>query len=219
MSLRGRRVGDERTRETAAQKQRRVWDRYAPDYDRQIATLERLAFGGCREWLGVRSRGRVLDVAVGTGRNFPHYPADTALTGIDLSPRMLALARRRANDLELTVDLREADAERLPFADGSFDTVVCALSLCNIPDPAKAIGEMRRVLTPSGTLLLLDHVGSSWPPVYAAQWLVERLTVRTAGEHFTRRPLPLVGAAGFTVVERVRRKAGTVELVRAVSPT
>lgn len=202
--------------ETPAQKQRRVWDEYAPHYDRQIRSLERLAFAGCREWLGRRSRGRVLEVAVGTGRSLPFYPDRVRLTGVDLSPRMLEQARVRAAELGRDVELREADAERLPFADASFDTVVCALSLCNIPDRARALGEMRRVLAPSGGLLLLDHVGSTWPPVFAVQWLVERVTIRTAGEHFTRRSLPLVEAAGFTVVEHARRKAGTVELVHAV---
>jgi ubiquinone/menaquinone biosynthesis C-methylase UbiE len=203
--------------ETPTQKQRRVWDRYATDYDRQITFLERLALSGCREWVGGRSRGRILDVAIGTGRSLPHYPGGVSVTGVDLSPQMLDVARRRADELGLTVDLREADAERLPFADGSFDTVVCALALCNIPDPARAVSEMRRVLAPSGTLLLLDHVGSAWPPIYATQWLVERLTIRTAGEHFTRRSVPLLEAAGFTVAERVRRKAGIIELLRAVA--
>src|SRR6266498_831467 len=64
-----------------------------------------------------------------------------------------------------------------------------------------AIGEMNRVLVPGGRLLLLDHIGSTWPPIQAAQWLLERLTIRAAGEHFTRRQLPLVRAAGFEVVE------------------
>jgi hypothetical protein len=56
---------------------------------------------------------------------------------------------------------------------------------------------MNRVLVPGGRLLLLDHIGSTWPPVYAAKWLLERITIRAAGEHFTRRQLPLVQAAGF----------------------
>jgi len=196
----------------------RVWEKIAPSYDKQMAFSEKVQFGGGRQWLGARAQGRVLEVAIGTGLNLPHYPADVTVTGIELSPAMLAIAEQRAADLGLDVDLRAGDAERLPFADESFDTAVCALSLCTIPDPGGAIAEMRRVLVPGGRLLLLDHVGSTWPPIYAAQWLVERLTIRAAGEHFTRRQLPLVQAAGFDVVEVERLKAGTVERVLARKP-
>jgi ubiquinone/menaquinone biosynthesis C-methylase UbiE len=203
--------------ETPTARQRRVWDKTAPAYDRQMAFFERIQVGGGREWLGARARGRVLEVAIGTGRNLPYYPADVTITGIELSPAMLAIARTRAADLGREVDLREGDAEHLPFADASFDTATCALSLCTIPDPAAAIGEMKRVLVPGGRLLLLDHIGSTWPPIYAAQWLVERFTRRN-GEYFTRRPLPLVQAAGFEIVQTERLKAGSVERVFARKP-
>jgi ubiquinone/menaquinone biosynthesis C-methylase UbiE len=193
----------------------RVWEKAAPSYDRQIAFFEKLQFGGGREWLGARVRGRILDVAIGTGLNLPHYPAETIVIGIDLSPAMLAIARQRAADLGRTVDLRTGDAAHLPFDDDSFDTVVCALGLCTIPDPIAAIQEMSRVLVTGGRLLLLDHIRSTWPPIYAAQWLLERITIRTAGEHFTRRQLPLVKAAGFEIVQVKRLKAGTVERVFA----
>ncbi|WP_433349335.1 class I SAM-dependent methyltransferase [Micromonospora sp. CA-111912] len=199
-------------------KARRVWDKAAPSYDRQIALLEKLQFGGGREWLGARARGRILDVAVGTGRNLPHYPPGATITGIELSPAMLTIARQQAIDLGRAVDLHEGDAERMPFAGGSFDTAVCALSLCTIPDPAAAIREMHRVLVPGGRLLLLDHIASTWPPVYAAQWLLERITVPSAGEHFTRRQLPLVRAVGFDIVEVERLKAGSVERIHAIKP-
>jgi ubiquinone/menaquinone biosynthesis C-methylase UbiE len=207
-----------RTCQTPAARQKRVWDKTAPGYDRQIAFFEKTWFAGGREWLGERARGRVLEVAIGTGRNLPCYPADATITGIELSPAMLAIARQRAAGLGRDVDLREGDAEHLPFGDASFDTAVCALSLCTIPSPVAAVGEMRRVLVPGGRLLLLDHTGSTWPPVYAAQWLVERITIRAAGEHFTRRQLPLVKAAGFQIVETERLKAGTVERIHAVKP-
>ncbi|NUR70420.1 MAG: methyltransferase domain-containing protein [Hamadaea sp.] len=201
--------------ETPTARQKRVWDKSAPSYDRQIAFFERIWFTGSREWLGDRATGRVLEVAIGTGRNLPFYRPEVTVTGIELSPQMLAYARRRAADLGLSADLREGDAEHLPFGDASFDTVVCAFSLCTIPNPAAAIAEMRRVLRPGGELLLVDHIGSSWPPVRAGQWLLERITVSAAGEHFTRRQLPLVRAAGFEIVETERLKAGSIERIRA----
>ena len=205
-----------KTCETPTARQKRVWDKTAPGYDRQIGFFEKIWFAGGREWLGARARGRVLEVAIGTGRSLPHYPADVSVTGIELSPAMLAIARLRAADLGRDVTLREVDAEHLPFDDASFDTVVCALALCTIPSPVAALGEMRRVLAPGGRLLLLDHIGSTWPPVYAVQWLLERVSIRAAGEHFTRRQLPLVTAAGFQVEETERLKAGTVERIHAV---
>ena len=202
----------------ATARQRRVWDRAAPDYDRAMARFERGILVGGREWVGARATGRTLEVAVGTGRSLEFYGADVALTGVDLSPAMLDLARTRAASLGLAVDLVEGDAERLPFGDATFDTAVCALGLCSIPRPDRAVAELARVLRPGGTLLLLDHVGSMWPPVWALQWLLERVTIATAGEHFTRRQVAHVRAAGLDIVEDERRKLGIVERVRAIKP-
>jgi ubiquinone/menaquinone biosynthesis C-methylase UbiE len=204
--------------ESPTARQKRVWDKTAPGYDKQIAFLERIWLAGGREWLGRRASGRVLEVAIGTGRNLPHYRPDVTVTGVELSPAMLAIARERAAKLGRTADLREGDAEHLSFEDASFGTVVCALSLCTIPNPVAAIGEMKRVLVSGGTLLLVDHIASSWFPIRAAQWLLEQITVRAAGEHFTRRQLPLVQAAGFQVDEVERLKAGTVERILARKP-
>jgi ubiquinone/menaquinone biosynthesis C-methylase UbiE len=212
------RAAKARAGESATARQKRVWDKSAPSYDKQIAIFEKIQFGGGREWVGERAHGRVLEVAIGTGRSLPHYPAGATITGIELSPAMLAIARRRAADIGRDADLREGDAQHLPFDDAAFDSVVCALALCSIPDPAAAIGEMKRVLVSGGRLLLLDHIGSTWPPIYAAQRLLEQLTIRAAGEHFTRRQLPLVRAAGFQIVETERLKAGTVERIRAIKP-
>ena len=204
--------------ETPTAKQRRVLDKAAPGYNKQVAFFEKIWFGGGREWIGERARGRVLEVAVGTGRNLSHYNSESTITGVDLSPEMLALAKQHAADLGRNADLHEGDAAQLRFPDVSFETVVCALSLCSIPDPARAIAEMHRVLVPGGQLLLLDHVGSTWPPLYGAQWLVEQLTRRLAGEYQPRRQLPIVEAAGFGIEESERLKAGTIERIRAVKP-
>lgn len=203
--------------ETPTDRQRRVWDKAAPSYDKQIAFFERVQFGGGREWVCSRAGGEVLEVAIGTGRDLPFYPSGVHVTGIELSPAMLAVARQRAADLGIDADLREGDAEALPFADNTFDTVVCVLSLCTIPDPARAIAEMARVLRPGGKLLLLDHIGSRWWPVWAVQRLVELLSSR-GGEYMTRRQLPLLAPAGLRVTESQQLKWGTVERVAAVKP-
>jgi ubiquinone/menaquinone biosynthesis C-methylase UbiE len=196
----------------------RVYEQMAPRYDKDIRFWERVQFGGGREWVAARVQGQVLEVAVGTGLNLPLYPPTVTLSGVELSPAMLALARQRATEHGLDVDLREGDAQALPFDDATFDTTVCTLSLCTIPDPGAAIAEMRRVLRPGGLMLLLDHIGSTWPPIWAVQRLIEQFTIRNAGEYMTRRQLPLVRAAGFEVVETQRLKAGTVERVAARKP-
>lgn len=206
----------ERSRETL--RQLRTWRKEAAKYDTAMAKTERGLLAGTREWIGARAAGRVLEVAVGTGRTLPYYRDVASLTAIDLTPEMLAIARSRAAHAGIEVELSEADAEALPFGDARFDTVVCALALCSIPRPDVAVAEMRRVLVPGGTLLLADHIGSTWPPVYALQWVVERWSIPVRGEHLTRRHLARVEAAGFRVVERERLKAGMVERIRATKP-
>jgi ubiquinone/menaquinone biosynthesis C-methylase UbiE len=180
--------------------------------------IEWVQFGGGREWVCSRARGEVLEVAIGTGRSLPLYPPEVRLTGVELSPAMLAQAQTRAQELVRLVWLTEGDAEALPFADASFDTVVCTLSLCAIPDDRAALAEMWRVLRTGGRLLLLDHIGSTWPPILAVQRLVERYTIRSAGEYQTRRPRLTAEAIGFAVAETARLKAGTVERLAAIKP-
>jgi ubiquinone/menaquinone biosynthesis C-methylase UbiE len=203
----------------ATERQRRVWDKRASNYDRAMGLMEKLLFGDGRAWVCSRASGDVLEVAVGTGRNFGFYPDDVRLTGIELSAEMLAIARRRAAEVGLQAELLQGDAQALAFPDASFDTVVCTFSLCSIPDDRRAVAEMKRVLRPGGTLLLIDHVPSTTRLWRDIQWLLEQVTVRVEGEHLLRRPLGLVQAEGF-VVERVERlKAGIVERVSARKPT
>lgn len=198
---------------------RRIWDRMAPGYDRQMRRLEPLLFGrDDRPWVCAQAQGDVLEVAIGTGLNLPHYPPGIRLTGVDLSPAMLAAAGKRAAELGRTIALTEAAAERLPYDDATFDTVVCTLSLCSVVDEQAAIAEMHRVLRPGGRLVLLDHVAATNRALLGLQRLWEKVTVRFAGDYQTRHPLPLVEAAGFDVQDSRRSKLGTVERLRAVKP-
>jgi ubiquinone/menaquinone biosynthesis C-methylase UbiE len=209
-----RQVSDKR-----AQRLRRYWDKNARNYDKQIAFWERRLFGDGRQWVCAQASGEVLEVAIGTGRNLPHYPQGIRLTGVEFSPAMLALARRRADELGLKVDLRVGDAQALDLPDACFDTVVCTLSLCAIPDDRQAVAEMWRVLRPGGTLLLLDHVAGSPLWVRAAQWLMELVTRPLQEEHMLRRPLLQVQAQGFQVERSERSKLGIVERAAARKPT
>ncbi|MEV6628587.1 class I SAM-dependent methyltransferase [Amycolatopsis sp. NPDC051106] len=196
---------------TKAERWNRYWDRKSATYDAEMGVWDRRLFGDSREWACGQAIGEVLEVAVGTGLNLACYPAEVTLTGLDLSSGMLELARSRARDLGRAVTLRQGSAHELPFAEASFDTVVCTFGLCAIPDPAAAVREMRRVLRPGGRLILVDHVASSSGVVRAMQWLVELASVPLAGEHFRRRPLKLVEALGLPVERRERFKLGLVE--------
>jgi ubiquinone/menaquinone biosynthesis C-methylase UbiE len=197
---------------------RRYWDRHSRYYDRSIGFFDRIAFGESRAWICSHATGDVLEVAIGTGLNLPHYPSEVRLTGVDWSPAMLAQARRRAKQLGRTVTLGQGDAESLAFLDGSFDTVVCTLSLCAIPDDRRAVAEMIRVLRPGGRLLLLDHVAGSAGPVRAIQRLLELVTVPLGGEHLLRRPLQHVQTAGLEIERHDRFKLGIVERLTARKP-
>jgi len=197
---------------------RRIFDKQAPKYDRTMARFERLLFAGTREWACSRAQGEVLEIAVGTARNLDHYPDGTKLTGIELSPEMAELGRRRADEVGQEIDIRVGDAESLEFGDESFDTVVCTFSLCTIPDARAAVGEAMRVLRPGGRFVLAEHVRSPNPVVRAIQRILDPLAHRFGGDNLLREPLGPLGEAGFEVEELERSKAGYVELVSARKP-
>lgn len=201
--------------DSETQRAKRIWDRQAERFDRQMGFWEGVLFPGDREWACRQARGDVLEVAVGTGRNLEHYPEDVRVTGVDLSPEMLARARRRAEQVRPGADLREGDAQALPFEHESFDTIVCTYSLCSIPDDRRAVAEMARVLRPGGSLILVEHVASPRGAVRAIQWLIHQVTHRFALEHMLRRPRRVVAELGLEPVHLERRKAGIVDRIVA----
>ncbi len=197
---------------------RRLYDELAGRYDRVIGLPEKALFGGGREWVCSRARGDVLEIAVGTCRNLSFYPPDARLTGVELSPAMLDVARDRARELGREIDLRVADAQALDFPDECFDTVVATLALCTIPDDRRAVAEAKRVLRPGGRFLLLEHVRSPLLPVRVVQRLLEPLFVRFQADHLLREPLDAVRAENFVVEALMRSKRGLVERLAARKP-
>jgi ubiquinone/menaquinone biosynthesis C-methylase UbiE len=213
-------TADDRTAERRRrmnENKRRHYAEEAARYDQEMDFFERKLLGPeHRVWACDHAVGETLEVALGTGLNLPHYPPDVRLTGLDLSPEMLAIAKARAERLGRAITIDEGDAQNLPFADSSFDTVVCTYALCSVLDDAAAIAEMKRVLKPGGRLILLDHVRSSFAPIFWLQWLYEFVPSRTKGEYMTRRPSLHVMADDFEIQARERFRAGIVERLVAI---
>jgi len=147
--------------------------------------------------------GRVLEVGVGSGLNFPLYGEQVEVVfGIDPSPRLLAQARRRALASGVRANLLLGSAAAIPLANNAVDTVVMTWTLCSIPEPLVALREMRRVLTPGGRLLFVEHGLSPEPKVERWQ---HRLTPAwrhiAGGCHLDRKMDDLIRAAGFDLTE------------------
>ena len=194
---------------------RRYWERTATRYDERVARVEERYLVPSRRWVCERAVGEVLEVAVGSGLNLPHYSPKVKLTGVDLSEGMLQLARRRTATARCEVELLQADGAQLPFEDESFDAVVCTFSLCGFPDPRAGVKDMIRVLRPGGSLLLADHVGSTNPLIRLGQWALQAITIPTEGEHWTRRPKRYVEALALPVIETGRLHHGIIERLHA----
>jgi ubiquinone/menaquinone biosynthesis C-methylase UbiE len=147
------------------------------------------------------ARGRVLEIGVGSGLNLPHYSGRvTGLSAIDPSPELLALARRMLAGAELEVSLLQGSAEALSFDDGSFDSVVSTWTLCSIGQVSRALGELRRVLRPDGTLIFIEHGQAPDPRVARWQDRLNPLWNRCAGGcNLNRRIDRLITQAGFRI--------------------
>ncbi len=193
----------------------RHYDRLAGSYDRALDMVERWLLGDWRAWAATQATGRVLEIAIGTGRTLPFYPEATTVIGLDLSAAMLERARSRARQSRVRVWLVRGDAQQLPIRDESVDCVVSLLSLCTIPDYRRALNEAHRVLRPGGRLVLVEHVRSPNAVIRAIQRALDPLTVRFAHDHLLREPLDLLPQLGFRIVVAERRSWGLVERVLA----
>lgn len=194
---------------------RYIYNQVADGYDPFMDLADKIFFGDGRSQTCKHARGNVLEIAIGTGRNLPHYPPDVQITGIDLSPAMLRVADDRAQQLGLEVALAVGDAQALSFPDASFDTVVATLALCSIPDDRQAITEMARILRPDGQLLLLEHVRSPILPVQVVQRLLNPVVVRLLADHILRDPLDHLMEHGFMLDHVERSALGIVERLAA----
>jgi SAM-dependent methyltransferase len=179
-------------------------------YPRILKGAERAGLGEARAGLLAEAQGRTLEIGAGTGVNLPHYPPGvTELILTEPSRHMMPRLRRAAAGEPTAAgrwEIVEAGGEELPFADGSFDTVVCTFVMCTVDEPRRALAEIVRVLRPGGRLLFMEHVhAGEGTRLGRLQDAIEGVhTVLAAGCRPNRRTAELIAASGLRV-ERLRR--------------
>jgi ubiquinone/menaquinone biosynthesis C-methylase UbiE len=181
-----------------------LWGRiFAAGYDRVMAVPERTVFGPHRSELLARAHGRVLEIGGGTGANLPYYGAGVIeLVITEPEEPMARRLRAKLADHRLPARVIEVPAEQLPFEDDSFDFVVSTLVLCTVEDPARALGEVHRVLKPDGELVFLEHVRSEDPGLARWQDRLNFVQLRVGhGCNCNRSTVTSIERAGFAIAE------------------
>lgn len=146
--------------------------------------------------------GDVLEIGIGTGLNMRFYDKSKVkrLVGLDPATQMNRLAQKRSQQAGLPVDFIAASAEDMPFPDASFDSLVCTYTLCSIPDPLRALREMKRVLRPAGKLVFAEHGLAPDAAVKKWQFRLEPYWGKVAGGcHLTRDIPSLIQEGGFQI--------------------
>ena len=189
------------------------YDRFAPHYDRLMRPLERRVLARLRADLCARlpEGGRLLELGAGTGANFPFYPREARGAATEPSREMILRASAREGRPG-GVRLFQAAAERLPFADESFDAALATLVFCSVASPAAAFAELRRVVRAGGRVLLLEHVRPPGLLGYVFDAL-NLLTVPLIEDHFNRRTADEARAAGLRVERVEPHLRGVIQLI------
>ncbi len=193
------------------------WDRAAASFDLMNSRGPEWRWGPYKREFFSSMRGRVLFLAVGTGLDIGFFPPDQQVTGIDISPKMIELARPRAKSYAGQLELHVMDVHEMPFEPGSFDQVYTVCTFCSVPNPVKGLEALRRVLVPGGELRMFEHTGSRYFPFSLMMNLMTPLT-RKLGPEMNRATDENVRRAGFEDVQVRNLYLDVVKIVRARAP-
>ncbi len=203
--------------QTDSEKTKYRYNRIAPFFDELEAIIEGLFVKQRRQTLWRKVKGEhVLEVGVGTGKNFPFYPENTRITALDFSEKMLAQAKYKKKRQNVTVDLELMDVESLCYADNSFDTVIATFVFCSVPKPYKGLQEIYRVCKPGGQVLLLEHVLSSRPLMAKLMQLLNPVVSTIFGANIDRTTVKNVQACGFEKVLVDPSSSDMVKMIQAI---
>ena len=191
------------------------YNRFARWYDFVEGIPDLLGVRKLRQRLLPRASGKVLEVAVGTGKNLRYYPHGCRVIAVDVSGAMLNIARKRATKLSLNASFLLTDAEALPFSDKSFDSVVSSLSTCTFPNPVAALQEMARVCRTDGKILLLEHGRSNREWLGRWQDRREDSFAKQLGCHWNREPLKMAQLANLRIMTASHTFLGIFHLIEA----
>lgn len=195
---------------------RKRYNRIAPVYDFMEGLVERSRYGIWRELLWSKVKGnKILEVGVGTGKNFPYYPANAEITAIDFSEKMLSRARQKVKKQGLEIGLQQMDVQNMSFEDDTFDTVVATFVFCSVPDPVKGLMEIKRICKPGGKVLLLEHVLSANRILAWLMNLANPAVVRIMGANINRKTVVNVAKSGLEVEKVTNLAAGIFKLIEA----
>jgi ubiquinone/menaquinone biosynthesis C-methylase UbiE len=182
--------------------------RFARFYMKTAVGAEKRGAGEHRRRMLEGLSGRVVEVGAGHGLNFPYYPASvTEVVALEPEPMLRAAAEKAAADAPVSISVRSGTAESLPLEDTSMDAAVASLMLCSVPDQARALAEMKRVLRPGGELRFYEHVIAQKQPLRGFLQFLDRSRIwptLAAGCHPARDTSAAIEAAGFTM-ERYER--------------
>lgn len=185
----------------------KTYDKLGTSYSRWTQLQDRTVVNKMRDKVLGGAKGTILEIAICDGKNLRYYAPGSHVVGVDLSPVMLNLAKDRAQKLNIDFTPHVSDVSKLQFPDESFDYVVCALGGCTFSEPDKVFAEMRRVLSPKGRALFVEHVQpKSWWG-QAVMKAITPVTRRLLGCHPNRDTATAIQKAGFRF-ERVEKAAG-----------
>lgn len=154
-----------------------AYRRMAHSYDRLFGAIFEPGRKLVVDRMNCQPGDHILEVGVGTGLSLPHYPPQSEVIGIDISPDMLAQARKRVTEENLrNVRLQVMDAQKLTFPDHSFDKVTAMYVASVVPDPQAMVAEMKRVCKPDGDLFIVNHFSHANAIIHAFERLVSPLS-------------------------------------------